>query len=303
MHRITRITVTIEAAQPVAWPHFAGSTLRGAFGRALRQKACVTAQAQCGGCPLRQTCAYGAVFDPAPSAQPVHPSFRDGIPRFLVQAPALGACRLERGQTQSFVLVLLPGAQSHLHMLQHCLTATVEQELMHSGAFKLVGTNIAEIEIPNINELSPPLMASAEAGNQETTLRWLSPLRLQVRGKPIFNPLHLDAGTLVRSVMRRYMQWCQLTGQALPDTHGLLEAADACHLDNRNLYWHDIQRHSSTQNQKLPLGGLIGSAQISGPSGAMKIIWPLLQLGEQLHIGKETVMGLGHYQLSDLIDT
>jgi len=46
------------------------------------------------------------------------------------------------------------------------------------------------------------------------------------------------------------------------------------------------------------LGGLIGAATLSGPTAAMQTLLPLLQLGERLHIGKETVMRLGRYQLS-----
>jgi hypothetical protein len=102
MHSITRITTTLQATQTVAWPHFAGSTLRGAFGRALRRAACITGQNQCTACPLRNSCAYGVVFDPAAPAQPLHPSFRDGLPRYVVQPAALGACQLHPGQTQSF---------------------------------------------------------------------------------------------------------------------------------------------------------------------------------------------------------
>jgi CRISPR/Cas system endoribonuclease Cas6 (RAMP superfamily) len=77
-----------------------------------------------------------------------------------------------------------------------------------------------------------------------------------------------------------------------------MRCAQACTLDTRLLQWHDIQRHSGTQNQKLPLGGLIGTATLSGPTAAMQTLLPLLQLGERLHIGKETAMGLGRYQLS-----
>ena len=62
--------------------------------------------------------------------------------------------------------------------------------------------------------------------------------------------------------------------------------------------WHDLKRFSSTQNEKLPLGGLVGNTTIMGPNKALKTLLPLLQLGEQLHIGKETVMGLGRYRLS-----
>ena len=307
MHSITRITTTVQATQPVAWPHFAGSTLRGAFGRALRRAACITGQNQCTGCPLRNSCAYGVVFDPAAPAQPLHPSFRDGLPRYLVQPPALGACQLHPGQTQSYDLLLLPGTQAHHSLIEHTLRAAVEKELFAPSLFKLVGTQISHTAVlPAMT--GTPAQDHANAGH--ITLRWLTPLRLQYQNKPVFKPQQLDAPGLVRALLRRQMQWQQITGQkpgapqqadtptskpAQPDP---MHQAQTCTLDTSNLQWHDIQRHSGTQNQKLPLGGLIGSATLSGPRRALQSLLPLLQMGEQLHIGKETVMGLGRYQLS-----
>jgi hypothetical protein len=135
-------------------------------------------------------------------------------------------------------------------------------------------------------------------------MRWHTPLRIQHQGRPVFNPTQLDATALVRAMLRRQLQWQQIiqqpaTAQALgrPDP---LACAAACTLDTRNLQWHDIHRYSGTQTQKLPLGGLIGSATLQGPSAAVQALQPLLQLCEQLHIGKETVMGLGRYQLSEM---
>jgi hypothetical protein len=310
MHSITRISATLQATQAVAWPHFAGSTLRGAFGRALRRAACITGQDQCTGCPLRNSCAYGVVFDPAAPARPLHPSFRDGLPRYLVQPPALGACQLPAGHTQNFDLLLLPGTHAHHSLIAHTLRSAVEKELFQTGQFQLVHTQISQESVP---PSLPHMLDSSNATPENThpstahlTLRWLTPLRLQQQGKPIFKPQQLDAPGLVRALLRRQMQWQQITDQkpstpsssAATEPQDPLRCAQACTLDTRRLQWHDIQRHSGTQNQKLPLGGLIGTATLSGPTAALHTLLPLLQLGEQLHIGKETVMGLGRYRLT-----
>lgn len=45
-----RLDFTVET--PLNLPAFAGSTLRGAFGGALRASACMTRQKTCDGCPL-----------------------------------------------------------------------------------------------------------------------------------------------------------------------------------------------------------------------------------------------------------
>lgn len=301
MYNISRITVTLQTTQAVAWPHFAGSTLRGAFGRALRRVACVTGQSTCAGCPLRSSCAYGVVFDPAPPVEPLHPSFKDGLPRYLIQAPALGACLLPPGSSQTFNLVLLPGTREHLPLIEHALQSTVNHELMQTGWFRLTSTQYSEI---SIGSNAPEVTASNVANDKHSTrisLRWISPLRLQQQGKPVFRPGQLDALGLVRALQRRQLQWCQISGQPAPNadtcTRVQTSAASACTLDTHHLQWHDLHRHSSTQNQKLPLGGLIGSATLSGPTAALQSLLPLLQLGEHLHIGKETVMGLGRYRL------
>jgi CRISPR/Cas system endoribonuclease Cas6 (RAMP superfamily) len=107
----------------------------------------------------------------------------------------------------------------------------------------------------------------------------------------------LDALVLVRAVLRRQLQWNQLSGQAAQPAEPFLQAAMHCVLDAGQLQWHEISRYSNTQSQKLPLDGLIGTALLTGPAGALQTLQPLLQLGELLHIGKATVFGLGCYQM------
>jgi len=300
---LTRLDITLQATQPVAWPHFAGSTLRGAFGRALRAAACITGQPQCHGCPLRDHCAYGSIFDPAPPAQPLHPSFRDGLPRYVVQVSHMGASHLAPGQRQSFSLLLLPGTQPHHSLVQHVLRATVEQQLIQPDHFRLV-----QLQTHTLDPLAPPAPPSIATAPTtalgQITLRWLTPLRLQQQGKPLFKPSQLDAPALVRALQRRHLQWQQISptraDNALADTAAQTQAAALCSVDTSNLSWHDMQRYSAPQQHKLPLGGLIGSAQLCGPRPALQTLQPLLQLGEHIHMGKETAMGLGRYQLGAL---
>jgi hypothetical protein len=300
MHTLTRFSVSIEATRPVKWPHFAGSTLRGAFGRALRRAACITGRSQCTDCPVRAQCAYGAVFDPSAPTQPLHPSFNDGIPRYLVQAPSLGACHLEAGQAQHFDLLLLPGTHTHHQFVAHTLKAATETELLQPGLFRLarLAVDTVPLTLPSPQRVPPDAVAQADIA--QTTLRWLTPLRLQAQGKPLFHPQQLDSAILLRALLGRYLQCCQLTGQQPLDSTLARTAASACILDTRKLHWYDMLRHSSTQDKKLPLGGLMGSATWRGPRQALEVLLPLLHLGAQVHIGKEIVMGMGQYQVGAL---
>jgi hypothetical protein len=304
MKDITHIRITFVAQQTVTWPHFAGSTLRGAFGRALRRAACVTAAKNCNGCPLRKHCAYGVVFDPAPSENPLHPSFRNGLPRYVMQVPPLGACELKAGQTQHCTLLLMPSAAVDPSLVEHTLKAMIEVELVTPGAFRLLRTHTSQHPVIASAQLDQLAASSTGSNLDRVTLRFLTPLRLQQHGKPIFSPRHLDAPTLAQALYRRQLQWQQIgpstpeVAPPFPTIDTLNAAASTCRLETDQLHWHDIQRHSTTQNKKLPLGGLIGRMDIVGPRTSLATLRPLLELGAHIHIGKETVMGLGRYQLS-----
>lgn len=298
--RLLRYDMTLQVLRPLAWPHFAGSTLRGAFGRALRQAACVTGQAHCQGCPLRQQCAYGVVFEPAAPAQPLHPSFRDGIPRYVVQAPGLGAAALQSGQTLDWSLLLLPGAQPFTGLIEHTLRHGLGGHLLQAGHLHTQRIRPTPLDWPmGTSTTSPgatPEPPRQNAGNKGTTawqLHLISPLRLQRNGQPLRSGSELDTPGLVRAALRRQLQICQLARCTPPDPAPALAAATQCSIDTRQLRWHDMRRHSDRQDRHVPLGGLIGTLTLQGPPRAMATLQPLMALAQQVHLGKETIVGLG----------
>ena len=49
---MVRYRIAFEVTEPVHLPEYSGSTIRGAFGGALRRVACMTRQKDCKACPL-----------------------------------------------------------------------------------------------------------------------------------------------------------------------------------------------------------------------------------------------------------
>lgn len=291
----------MATTQPVAWPHYAGSTLRGAFGRALRRAACITGAANCQGCPLRGHCGYGQVFDPLPPTQPLHPSFRDGLPLYLIEPPTLGARRLHGGQRVDFALVVLPGVQPHHALIRLCLRDAVERELQQPGLFKLVAIEAQSVLLAcEADAAASDPGADLASTRLQMTLRWHTPLRLQSQGRPVFKAAQLSAQLLVRALLRRQLQWHQCTQQAPADAALALHAAQECRLEAHNMHWHDLERRSGCAQDKQPMGGLLGSTTLIGPHAAVRALRPLFELGQHLHVGKETIMGLGRYRLGDM---
>lgn len=62
--QIVRLRFEFEALTSIRFPPFAGSMLRGVFGRALRSVSCMTKLKSCEGCPLRTNCPYSRIFEP-----------------------------------------------------------------------------------------------------------------------------------------------------------------------------------------------------------------------------------------------
>lgn len=61
-----------------------------------------------------------------------------------------------------------------------------------------------------------------------------------------------------------------------------------------NLRWENQQRYSSRHRGSKPAGGFSGSWEY----GHLPIsLWPILKVGEHLHIGKATVQGMGKYKV------
>jgi len=79
----------------------------------------------------------------------------------------------------------LPGTQAHHGLIKHILRTAVEKELFQAGLFKLLDTQVSQDSVPQSSTLphmpgrgnTPP--ANTYPTKAHTTLRWLTPLRLQ----------------------------------------------------------------------------------------------------------------------------
>lgn len=57
---------------------------------------------------------------------------------------------------------------------------------------------------------------------------------------------------------------------------------------------HESERYSARQDAKLKMGGVVGEATYEGDLAPFTL---LLALGEVLHVGKGTGMGLGRHEV------
>lgn len=304
---IVRYRFDCVAQTPIRLPDHAGSLLRGAFGRALRQVACITREKDCAPCPLKAGCPYTAVFAPGKPAQP-HPLLQNSeIPApYVIEPPAWGARVVAGGERFAFHMVLIGRALEHLPIVVLAWRRALARGLgAGDGTARLAALHDedgATLYTPEDGAIEPhdtspravpPAPAYTDAP-AKLTLRFLTPLRLQQNGKALA-PHRLTPRALVLAAARRASLLGEFHGKgATPiDWKALAAEADAL-TGQRHLEWRDWTRYSSRQKQPMTLGGAVGEWTLSGE---FAYAWPWLHLGQWLHVGKETVFGLGGYRL------
>lgn len=315
---IARYRFSAQMVDALALPPYAGSLLRGQFGAALRDLACMTRQSTCTACPLRSTCPYPRIFEaPAP---PAHQLQRfSAIPNAYVIEPPCGGFDatpqhhprvLQPGQTLQFHMVLVGKVLEQLPLVVVAWQRALAQGLSKSRS-RATLTAVDWLDVdglahpvwsehhPQIEHHTPSLhLRTAPPSLEQLRLQIHTPLRLQKQGRPL-QPEQLSARALISAVARRVALVMEFhAGQADWGSHVPTAVALAQQLnDQRNLHWFDWKRYSSRQQQEMTLGGVIGQWDLQGPTDALAGVWPWLWLGQWLHAGKETTFGLGHYTL------
>lgn len=302
---VARYRFEFQVRQSIRLPDYAGSMLRGAFGHALRQLACMARQKECAGCPLLATCPYPAIFAPPPPATHSLQNFTQIPAPHVIEPPAWGSRMLATGETLAFHHVLIGRALQELPLIILAWRRALARGLgAADGTADLrrvvhcSDSGEHEIHRPEVGSIAPHVQTITLRADPKqlvvssTTLCFSTPLRLQHNGHAL-PPGKLQARTLLLAIIRRANLLAEFHGDGpLLEDFAALSAACADIRDEKRLTWLDWTRYSSRQKQKMSLGGVVGTWRLEGPLAPFQ---PFLELGAWLHVGKETAFGLGRY--------
>jgi hypothetical protein len=124
----------------------------------------------------------------------------------------------------------------------------------------------------------------------QVTINFVSPTRLQsdghVQGEPAFSVFY-------RALLRRVSALCTVHTAAMWETDfaGLATAAQSVQTLAASMRLERRQRHSDRQGEME----FWGAEGIMVYGGDLTPFWPLLQLGQAIHVGKNCTFGLGRY--------
>lgn len=251
-----------------------GSLLRGCLGHALRALAC-----RCSGDHHADHCQYQHIFKPP---HPVHLAERYGDipPSFVITPPAAWDGGL---QGFRFGFTLLGPALAQRELLLEAW------QLAGRSGFD-PGKVHADIQLAAVQKL--PMVSSQRAWLE---LELLSPLFLKRAGEPL-PAAQLRAHDVVLALSRRLRLLDQLYNllPAEADPRIWVEQAASLRLQLRATEV-NYRRYSNRQHRSMPLQGITGRLRLQG------LVSPGLAdafaLGQWLHLGGKTSLGLGAYRL------
>jgi hypothetical protein len=285
-------------------PEYQGSLFRGGFGKYFRELSCVTRAPVCDGCDKRHVCPYSMVFE-----TPVDPSRATVLRKYpnaphpFVLAPEINGFGILEPRTKLNLHIALFGSGSVY--LPHFLSVFehMGQEGRFGGKFRLVRADSAckpELIFDGAGRrlLRDPAVWNWPAEPEPATELWLeflTPLRMRTGGiynrKPSFPEI-------TQTLLRRIHLLRALYGDGMVDTGWtapLLKAADNARVLQAEWRVFEWDRNSGRQGRRVEMDGVLGSMRVQGELTELAR-W--FRLGEWVHMGNGTSMGLGRYRLT-----
>lgn len=286
-------------------PAWTGSMWRGALGHALKRTVCVTRIRNCPECLLYRDCAYSYVFEtpPAPGSAKMRRYTAAPHPFVLEPERDVAAGRHVLG------LTLIGRANHYLPYLVHALARAGREGVGRDRApFALVEVSqdagvVADdwrtIHVPGESlDPLPPAMPTPPPPPARALIRFVTPLRVQ-RDSDLVTPAQFRFADLFGPLLRRVSMLAYFHTDAPFETDfaALMSRAREAWLARADLGWQELTRYSSRQRTEMKMGGVVGEIALAGRDLAP--FWPILWLGQWLHAGKATSMGLGRYVIED----
>ena len=302
-----------ELVDEAQLPAYKGSTFRGLFGHALKKVVCALKRQECETCILRSKCLYVRVFETPLSLQMPDGSRISSPPHpFVMEPPLTDQSVYEKGSSIDCDLILFGEVNNSLPYFVYAFDQMGEIGLgkringkrgrftlkeVHSNSTRLYShseqklTRMETIEDIPGDTFQDTELEGAPNRKMKVTVTLETPLRLKFENK-LKGGAELPFHVLVRAMLRRLSSLYNVYGEGEPslDYRGLVERASNVGISKNNLSWYDWRRYSNRHEQKMLMGGMVGSVTYEGELGEYL---PLLAFTKKTHLGKNTSFGLG----------
>ena len=272
----TKCYLQLDRCTPVS--KFLEATIRGAMGYALKKKLCLFKNRECTKCLVRETCGYSTFFEPAPPQNSaLQHSMQQAARSWMFNATQFS----DRVQLE---ISLIGNAQNFLESI-----LTTIDEIGNIGlGKKQIQYKICAVQ-PSVNY---NLSELSQQNASKATLSFVTPITLRSQGKFM---REWDNHLFFATLLRRITNLSVIHKISVQDFNAkaLLKFVDNIKTE-AFLSTIAQDRTSTHQNRTIDYHGLIGDIQFSGLTPKLNQI---LQAGELLSVGKNTVFGYGKYRI------
>lgn len=309
---IMPLRITIRARDEIELPPYTGSTLRGAFGVALKRICCIARRSLCDQCSVRNSCIYVYFFEtPLLEQGPEGSRFRNAPHPFVFRIPLMSEALILRPLEEwSFGITLFGKSVVWLPYVVAAVQKMGEIGIGRGrGSFELAGIELLDADENPVEHIYcedrlvfPKKFLylhelggnSGKEGLGRFYLDFLTPLRLRFKGRLVDVPeFHILMGNLFQRLS--VLMKVHGEGEEVSSFHEVIDLARNIRLVSNETRWHDWERYSHRQRQRMRLGGIVGRAVYEGNPSVFE---PFLTVGTLIHIGKNTGFGLGRYRWS-----
>lgn len=304
---LARYRFCLRALTPIKLPPYTGSTWRGLLATALRQSVCVSGLKRCEPCLVKDFCAFFRLFEQPVLGDDPDPRYRNSSPPFVLDSLGDGGRIVQPMEPIEIGLNLIGDSIDLLPFWVYAfqragtlgigrdhgrfdLIEVMQEPLLGSDRWETVWRN----DTPNLIRLDPQ-PAAFPAPPKLLDLLLLTPLRIKRRGDWV-TASDFSAAEFLRHLCVRLdrleQQYGQTSDSAFWTRHR--QQIEALPSAAQDVHWYDWTRYSSRQQQRMNLGGLVGRFRV--PDAALPELWPVIWLGQWVHLGKNTSFGLGAYR-------
>jgi hypothetical protein len=291
----------LRTVTPFDGPEYRGGLFRGGFGKYFRELVCTTGAPACGGCPHLDACPYSKVFETPvqPEKMAVLRKYPNAPHPFVLRPPPEQG-RVTAGHVMRLGVTWIgPG----LNYLPHFIR--VFDEMGRGGTFggKFRVETVRDFRGVTVFEnrrivakpaaWSPPPPSEAADRAESVCLRFTTPLRMRTDGEYNQAPDFVD---IARTLLRRVslLEALYGAGDFRERVHELMGIADRMVTRRRDFRLIEWSRVSGRQQRRIAMDGVVGEMDLAGDL----VEWMRwLRLGELIHIGNGTSMGLGRYEV------
>ncbi len=287
----------------VRLPRYPGSAWRGALGHALKKTVCVVRNTPCNACLLKTVCIYTYLFETQPPLNSEKMRKYNAAPHpFVLQFPTIDT---DDEIDYRLDVVLFGHGQRYLPYIVHALLKAGQDGI---GGQRQVFNLLKIDEINMKGSLTTiyqagELAAQALAENPTTPempkqleIIFHTPVRIKQDGKNV-TPREFTFAAFFNTLLRRIsmISYFHTDTPLEIDFAAITQTAKSVDWQTKQLEWYDWTRYSSRQETEMNMGGVIG--RVSLAMQGLEEFWPYLWLGQWMHVGKGTSMGMGAYTI------